>query len=111
MSVELTLSPGGWPTCRWSWPTFWSFNGEMLQGPPNNVTRYYGVPPLENDGFDGYPLDNTSQAISIANGAPLGGSDSEYGFPDDIYLQTVGNFSYVNYPFPPPTLWLIIALN
>ena len=39
MMAELTLSPGGWPTCRWSWPTFWAFSGVMLQGPPGNVTR------------------------------------------------------------------------
>jgi hypothetical protein len=38
--AELTLAPGGWPTCRWSWPTFWAFSGVQLQAAPENLTRF-----------------------------------------------------------------------
>ena len=50
------------------------------------------MPSLENDAFDGYPLDNTSQAISIAMGAPIYGNSSDFGNPDDLYLQSTGDW-------------------
>lgn len=108
MLVELTLSPGGWPTNRWSWPTFWAFSGVMLQGPPKNVTRYYGDPPLEIDGFDGFPKDNSTQGLSIPNGAIPYAPASDYDYPYDIYMQSTGLFRYVlRMPNCPPLLILI----
>jgi hypothetical protein len=64
MVAEIQLAPGGWPTSKWSWPTFWAFSGVQLplEGSTNNRTRYYvhsaGVP-LENDFFDGYSIDGS----------------------------------------------------
>lgn len=90
--AEITLAPGGWPTCRWSWPTFWAFSGVQVQGQPGNNTRWYCNVCLENDGFDGFPPDNaTAQALSIPNGAPTYGNSSEYGNPYDIYLKVFYN--------------------
>jgi hypothetical protein len=67
MMAEITLSPGGWPTCQYSWPTFWAFSGAELQGAQGNVSRWYANIPLENDGFDGYPTDTGVQATRYLN--------------------------------------------
>jgi hypothetical protein len=64
MTIEIRLAPGGWPTCKWSWPTFWAYSGAQTPAQVDNVTRWYAStygPPLENDFFDGYPLDNSTQ--------------------------------------------------
>jgi hypothetical protein len=61
MTAEIRLAPGGWPTCRWSWPTFWAFTSIQFTGSMYNDTRWFAGEALENDGFDGFPLDNSTQ--------------------------------------------------
>jgi hypothetical protein len=65
MMAEIALAPGGWPTCQYSWPTFWAFTGAQFETPQGKpTTRWYGNHVLENDGFDGYPLDAHPQGVS-----------------------------------------------